>query len=123
MSSVSVDKGACIPIWCTGTIQCKSCVIPRSEFSVISHFQLTLRLISPSVVVYSPFGTHDHILSLNDCRLVTIVTGITYFRLHLRIYGIRLFIIIFIILSGVSETESTWYCGHYWPIVPVPDDR
>jgi hypothetical protein len=20
-------------------------------------------------------------------------------------------------------TESTWYCGHYWPIVPVPDDR
>jgi hypothetical protein len=23
----------------------------------------------------------------------------------------------------VGETESTWYCGHYWPIVPTPDDR
>jgi hypothetical protein len=22
-----------------------------------------------------------------------------------------------------GETESTWYCGHYWPIVPAPDDR
>jgi hypothetical protein len=31
------------------------------------------------------------------------------------------FIIIIIIISG-GETESTWYCGHYWPIVPAPDD-
>jgi hypothetical protein len=23
----------------------------------------------------------------------------------------------------MGETESTWYCGHYWPIVPAPDDR
>jgi hypothetical protein len=22
-----------------------------------------------------------------------------------------------------GETESTWYCGHYWPIIPAPDDR
>jgi hypothetical protein len=22
-----------------------------------------------------------------------------------------------------GETESTWYCGHYWPTVPAPDDR
>jgi hypothetical protein len=22
-----------------------------------------------------------------------------------------------------GETESTWYCSHYWPIVPAPDDR
>jgi hypothetical protein len=21
-----------------------------------------------------------------------------------------------------GETESTWYCGHYWPIVPAPND-
>jgi hypothetical protein len=27
------------------------------------------------------------------------------------------------ILSGASLTESTWYCGQYWPIVPAPDDR
>jgi hypothetical protein len=27
----------------------------------------------------------------------------------------------FIIVSGV-RLESTWYCGHYWPIVPAPDD-
>jgi hypothetical protein len=20
-------------------------------------------------------------------------------------------------------TKSTWYCGHFWPIVPAPDDR
>jgi acyl-CoA synthetase (AMP-forming)/AMP-acid ligase II len=25
--------------------------------------------------------------------------------------------------SGWGETESTWYVGHYWPIVPAPDDR
>jgi hypothetical protein len=25
--------------------------------------------------------------------------------------------------SVKGETESTWYCGHYWPIVPAPDDR
>jgi hypothetical protein len=29
---------------------------------------------------------------------------------------------LFIILSGV-RLESTWYCGHYWPIVPATDDR
>jgi hypothetical protein len=28
-------------------------------------------------------------------------------------------IIIIIIISGVRL--SPWYCGHYWPIVPVPD--
>jgi hypothetical protein len=28
----------------------------------------------------------------------------------------------FIILSGV-RLGSTWYCGHYWPIVPTLDDR
>jgi hypothetical protein len=22
-----------------------------------------------------------------------------------------------------GETESTWYCDHYWPIVPARDDR
>jgi hypothetical protein len=25
--------------------------------------------------------------------------------------------------SGWGETESTWYVGHSWPIVPAPDDR
>jgi hypothetical protein len=24
--------------------------------------------------------------------------------------------------SQWGETESTWYCGHYWTIVPAPDD-
>jgi hypothetical protein len=28
-----------------------------------------------------------------------------------------------IILRGGGETESTWYCGHYWPILPVPAVR
>jgi hypothetical protein len=23
----------------------------------------------------------------------------------------------------IQETESTWYVGHCWPIVPAPDDR
>jgi hypothetical protein len=27
-------------------------------------------------------------------------------------------LILIIILSGV---RLTWYCGHYWPIVPAPD--
>jgi hypothetical protein len=25
--------------------------------------------------------------------------------------------------SGWGETESTWYVGHCWPILPAPDDR
>jgi hypothetical protein len=28
----------------------------------------------------------------------------------------------FIITLNWDETECTWYCGHYWPIVPAPDD-
>jgi hypothetical protein len=23
---------------------------------------------------------------------------------------------------GMGETESSWYVGHYWPIVPAPDN-
>jgi hypothetical protein len=30
---------------------------------------------------------------------------------------------LFFLLLLVGETESTWYCGHYWSIVPAPDDR
>jgi hypothetical protein len=26
-------------------------------------------------------------------------------------------------ITHPSETESTWYCGQYWPLVPAPDDR
>jgi hypothetical protein len=26
------------------------------------------------------------------------------------------------LFSGWGETESTWYVGHCWPIVPAPDD-
>jgi hypothetical protein len=29
----------------------------------------------------------------------------------------------FFSFSGWGETESTWYVGHSWPIVPAPDDR
>jgi hypothetical protein len=29
----------------------------------------------------------------------------------------------FFSFSGRGETESTWYVGHCWPIVPAPDDR
>jgi hypothetical protein len=29
----------------------------------------------------------------------------------------------FLSFSGWGETESTWYVGHCWPIVPAPDDR
>jgi hypothetical protein len=29
----------------------------------------------------------------------------------------------FFFLFLASETESTCYCGQYWPIVPAPDDR
>jgi hypothetical protein len=29
----------------------------------------------------------------------------------------------FFSISGWGETESTWYFGHCWPIVPAPDDR
>jgi hypothetical protein len=29
----------------------------------------------------------------------------------------------FFSFSGWGETESTWYVGHCWHIVPAPDDR
>jgi hypothetical protein len=29
----------------------------------------------------------------------------------------------FFSFSGWDKTESTWYVGHCWPIVPAPDDR
>jgi hypothetical protein len=29
----------------------------------------------------------------------------------------------FFSFPGWGETESTWYVGHCWPIVPAPDDR
>jgi hypothetical protein len=32
-------------------------------------------------------------------------------------------ILVFFSFLGWVETESTWYFGHYWPIVPAPDDR
>jgi hypothetical protein len=31
----------------------------------------------------------------------------------------NLFAEAFFFISGVG----LWYCGHYWPIVPAPDDR
>jgi hypothetical protein len=31
--------------------------------------------------------------------------------------------IFFIVTICGGETESTWHSGHYWPIVPAPDDR
>jgi hypothetical protein len=33
------------------------------------------------------------------------------------------FFFFFFSFSGWGETESTWYVGHFWPIVPAPDDR
>jgi hypothetical protein len=30
---------------------------------------------------------------------------------------------IFLLFFPLGETESTWYCGHYWHIVLAPDDR
>jgi hypothetical protein len=30
---------------------------------------------------------------------------------------------LFCYYSWWGETESTWNCGHYWPIVPAPEDR
>jgi hypothetical protein len=31
--------------------------------------------------------------------------------------------LIYLSIYLANETESTWYCGNYWPIVPAPDDR
>jgi hypothetical protein len=32
-------------------------------------------------------------------------------------------VLFFFSFSGWGETESTWYVGQCWPIVPAPDDR
>jgi hypothetical protein len=26
----------------------------------------------------------------------------------------------FLLFFSWGETELTWYCGHYWPIIPAP---
>jgi hypothetical protein len=31
-------------------------------------------------------------------------------------------VVFFFSFSGWGETESTWYVGHRWPILPAPDD-
>jgi hypothetical protein len=33
------------------------------------------------------------------------------------------FFFFFFSFFGWGETESTWYVGHCWPIIPAPDDR
>jgi hypothetical protein len=33
------------------------------------------------------------------------------------------FFFFFLVSMGWGETESTWYCGHYWPIIPAPNVR
>jgi hypothetical protein len=30
---------------------------------------------------------------------------------------------LYVLLVVLLFLLSTWYCGHYWPIVPAPDDR
>jgi hypothetical protein len=37
--------------------------------------------------------------------------------------GYKEFFIMDTFFSGWGETESSWYVGHCWPIVPAPDDR
>jgi hypothetical protein len=37
--------------------------------------------------------------------------------------GIQISLVFFVSFFGWGETESTWYVGHCWPIVPAPDDR
>jgi hypothetical protein len=39
--------------------------------------------------------------------------------------GITFNVVLFFLVSlgGVRLTESTWYVGHCWPIVPAPDDQ
>jgi hypothetical protein len=46
-----------------------------------------------------------------------IVFGLStyYFTFYKKVF--------FFSFSGWGETESTWYVGHCWPIVPAPDDR
>jgi hypothetical protein len=42
---------------------------------------------------------------------------------HFLSLFIVIYIYIFYSFSGWGETESTWYVGHCWPIVPALDDR
>jgi hypothetical protein len=54
---------------------------------------------------------------LKENRRLSVLLKISSWQIgyNLKIYW-RIYIIIVIILS-------TWYCGHYWPIVAAPDDR
>jgi hypothetical protein len=44
-------------------------------------------------------------------------------RHNLNVCSVVSFSFFFFSFSGWGETESTWYVGHCWPIVPAPDNR
>jgi hypothetical protein len=49
-----------------------------------------------------------------------VMYGHRYAGLSAVLYGYETWLFLF---CSWGETESTWYCGSYWPIVPAPDDR
>jgi hypothetical protein len=63
------------------------------------------------------YGLFSWILVIRDCTFniirptILFVSYLGAFR-HINVF-----------FFSWGETESTWYCGHYWPIVPAPDDR
>jgi hypothetical protein len=47
----------------------------------------------------------------------------TRWLISLSLYIHPCSLVFFFSFSGWGETESTWYVGHCWPIVPAPGDR
>jgi hypothetical protein len=60
-----------------------------------------------------------------ECEVLGLTVSVAPHRHFIsaeKVLTVLTIIIIIIIISG-GETESTWYCGHYWPVVAAPDDR
>jgi hypothetical protein len=70
-------------------------------------------------LLFSVLSFFDEIRQVYE---ITILSMWLPFSVQPHFTGVNL-VVPFFSFSGWGETESTWYIGHCWPIVPAPDDR
>jgi hypothetical protein len=86
-------------VWCS----------PQYENCLKNEFLLVLQPL-PTLALIHSYKTE---LDPNNCHR----TKRSYIKL------LEFNVVFFFSFSGWGETESTWYVGHCWPIVPASNDR
>jgi hypothetical protein len=82
-------------------------------------FSNTLSLFSP-FILFSKCKSYDRSCYFNAINCIAMTDSIV---IPLNMFLHVLATDTVFIYSYWGETELTWYCGHYWHIVPAPDDR